>query len=281
MDLEQWKKLLSQIDRSKDPQWLERLDSRKREEIEFHDKNRDRLFREDLESHHKEEFNKFYGNKKYYAQANLSKDYLFNWIIEHGRGKIILEYACGNGKHAILAAKNGAALAIGIDISPISVENARKDAEAAGVSDNTFFLVADAEDTRFPANSIDAIVCCGVLHHLDLSRAIPEIQRILAHDAVALAFEALSYNPLIRLYRKLTPQMRTSWERDHILNYRDIRLIRKFLEVSNIKFWHIVGILSPHMKPLAPLLNRIDRFLTRLPLIQLMSWIFTFEMKKR
>jgi ubiquinone/menaquinone biosynthesis C-methylase UbiE len=280
MNIAEWKETLRHIDRSRDAEWLEVLETRKKEEIQFHDKNRDRAYRDQLQSQNKEDYEKYYGNRKYYANAQHSKSYLHNWIADHASGKVVLEYACGNGKHAILAAKNHAALAIGIDISHTSIVNATRDAAEAGVSENSAFLVADAENTRLPSNSVDIIICCGVLHHLDLKFAIPEMRRILAPGGVALAFESLSYNPLITLYRKMTPKMRTSWEQNHILNLRDVRFIKRYLDVSNMKFWHITSIMAPHAKSCAPILNGLDRILTRIPGIQLLSWIFTFEMSK-
>jgi ubiquinone/menaquinone biosynthesis C-methylase UbiE len=257
--------------------WLSGLSDRKREELEFHDRDRNRELMKSLDQ---DTFERFYGNKKYYDATQLSKDYVDQWIAKNARGKVFLDYACGNGRNGIKAAKAGATLAIGLDISPVSVGNARVDAQAAGVADNTFFVQADAENTRLPDNSVDTIVCSGMLHHLDLSYAFPELRRILAPGGVILGVESLDYNPAIKLYRKLTPAMRTEWEAAHILSLKDLRFAERFFDLGEIRYWHITSILGPHMKPLLPLLDGIDRVLTSLPLFQLMAWIFTFELKK-
>src|SRR5262249_22557726 len=152
-----------------------------------------------------------------------SKRWVEQWIGDSVPGKVFLDYACGNGKQAILAAKSGAALAIGIDISRVSVENARADASSAGVGANTRFVQADAENTMLPDESVDVVLCSGMLHHLDLSYALPELRRILVPGGKILAVEALDYNPAIKIYRWLTPAMRTEWEAAHILSLRDVR----------------------------------------------------------
>ena len=46
-------------------------------------------------------------------------------------------------------------------------------------------------------------MCCGMLHHLDLSYAFPELRRILSLEGKILAIEALDYNPIIKLYRNI------------------------------------------------------------------------------
>ncbi len=226
-------------------------------------------------------YERFYGNKKYYQATNRSKTYVDDWISTHARNKVFLDYACGNGVNAIKGAKAGAALSIGLDISSVSVANASQDAAAAGVSKNTYFVQADAENTKLPDSAIDAIVCSGMLHHLDLAQAFPELQRILAPGGVILGVEALDYNPLIKLYRQITPDMRTEWEKAHILSLKDLRFAKRFFDLGDIRYWHILAIAGGKFPFLLPLLDGMDRVLTRIPGIQLMAWIFTFELKSK
>ncbi len=258
-------------------EWLEGLDKRKRKELEFSDVNHDITQRDSLD---KNTYEKLRGNTKYYKGVGLSHAYTSNWIRENVKNKGFLDYACGNGSNAIKAAKYGATLAIGLDISSVSVENAKREAKKQTVDKNTRFIQVDAENTMLPDNSIDAIICSGVLHHLDLSYAFPELRRILRPGGKILADEALNYNPAIKLYRYLTPQMRTDWEKAHILSLRDIRFAKRFFEIGEIRYWHIASILAPYMMFALPALNWIDKFLTRIPVVKLMAWIFTFELIK-
>ena len=267
------KSRLSEIDRSNDSQWLNSLSPRKEEEREFHDCRGDR--QETEEEKIQEQGN---SNKKFYNYTQDSRDYLESWIDSNSKDKVFLDYACGDGASTIQAAKAGASLAIGLDISGVSVETARERAKEAGVEANTYFIQGDCENTLLPEKSIDVMLCCGMLHHLDLSYAFPEMRRILAPGGKALGYEALNYNPLIRLYRQRTPELRTSWEKDHILDLKDLKFASRFFNVENVKYWHLTSILSNYAKPLSSLFQGIDKILTQVPLVQLMSWIFTFEL---
>lgn len=265
------------INKIDDDAWKETLSQRKLAELEFHDRDRDR---KSFESIDQDTFDKFYGNKKYYSATDASREYTQKWIEREAKGKVFLDYACGNGKNAIAAAKAGAALSLGLDISPVSVQNARDDAKEAGMGDSSLFFQADCENTKLADNSVDTIICSGMLHHLDLSYAFPELRRILRPGGKLLAIEALDYNPAIKLYRMMTPSMRTDWEKAHILSLKDVRMAERFFNLGEIKYWHILGIAAPHMKPLAGVLHGLDAILTKVPLVQRMAWIFTFELIK-
>ena len=277
MNAETLKSRLLEMDAESSRNWMEPLEARKRKELEFHDRYRDLPSMESLDQ---DTFDKIYGNKKYYIATELSKNHVDAWIREHAKGKIFLDYACGNGGNAIKAAKAGAALSVGIDISPVSVANARRDDGKEGVEGNTVFLRADAENTGLPDNSIDRVICSGMLHHLDLTYAFPELRRILAPGGKILVVEALNYNPAIKLYRHLTPDMRTEWEKNHILSLKDVEFARRFFTVGEVHYWHILSILAPYMKPFLRFFNAADKVLTRIPLVRLMAWIFTFELGK-
>ncbi len=271
-------KILDEIDLIQNDEWLKSLEERKLKELEFHDRDRDRA---KIASLDKDTYEKFYGNKKYYSATRASKAYTQQWIDCQAKNNVFLDYACGNGFNAIRAAKAGATLSLGLDISLVSVQNARKDAQAEGVSNNCRFFQADAENTKLPDNSVDSIICSGMLHHLDLSCAFPELRRILVPGGRILCLEALDYNPAIKLYRMLTPDMRTEWEKAHILSMKDVNFASRFFSIGEIKYWHITGILAPHLRfiPL-PVFETVDAVLTRLPFVKLLSWIFTFELIK-
>ncbi len=120
-----------------------------------------------------------------------------------------------------------------------------------------------------------------MLHHLDLSCAFPELRRILKAGGKVVAVEALDYNPAIRLYRFLTPDMRTEWEKAHILNLSDVKFASRFFEVKEIRYWHVAGYASGKFPRLFPLLDRCDLVLEKIPYVQRMAWIFTFVLEKR
>jgi ubiquinone/menaquinone biosynthesis C-methylase UbiE len=276
--IQELRSALAKLDRYTDDYWIPSLESRKKKELEFHDRYRDLG---QIEKLNEDAYERFYGNEKYYAATRSSKEYVDRWIGRETNGQIFLDYCCGNGYYALLAAKAGAKLAIGLDLSSVSIANARTSAQKIGVSESTCFVQADAENTGLPENSVDRVICSGVLHHLDLTPAFKELYRIMVPGGKLMAIEALNYNPAIRLYRHLTPQMRTEWEKAHILTLREVESAKKFFEVGEIRFWHILGILEPHFPRLGNIFQALDSLLTRIPGVQLMAWMFTFELIKR
>ena len=286
MEVESFKQTLRGIaERSASVDWQSRLNLRKRDELEFHNRHRDQKITAELP---KDPYELLHGNKKYYSTVELSHRYVDQWLRTQVPGRVFLDYACGNGGQAIKAAQFGAALAVGLDISDVSTRNAREAADQNGVGESCIFLQGDCENTGLPENSIDVILCSGMLHHLDLSYAFPELRRILRPGGRVLAVEALDYNPAIKAYRLLTPSMRTDWEKNHILSMQDIRFARRFFEIGEVRYWHILSIGAAYLakfpglqKTSLSVFNAVDRMLTKIPLIQLMSWQFTFELIKK
>lgn len=275
MSVESLRERLAQLEGANGEAWYSTLEERKRKESDHHDKMRDRA---KIAAVGQDTYEAIYSNKRFYRTVQLSRDYFYGWIARHGQGKVVLDYACGDGLTAIAAARAGAKLAIGIDISGVSVENAKENARAAGVSENTCFLRADCERTGLPDSSIDVITCAGVLHHMDLSYALPEMRRVLAPGGRIIAHEALDYNPLIKMYRMRTPHLRTEWEKAHILSLRDVRFAQRFFDIGEVRYWHLTSMLGVWAPRLLPALNSLDRALTRIPGVQQMAWIFTFEL---
>ncbi|MEO5589211.1 MAG: class I SAM-dependent methyltransferase [Gemmatimonadaceae bacterium] len=258
--------------------WLDNLEERKREEAEFHDGYR--------EGHVNEEHTA--SNHRFYEAATVVSDYRDQWLKRWAGASsaTFLDFACGDGLLTIEAAKAGAGLAVGIDISEVSVRNAAESAEAAGVSATTRFLQRDCEDTGLPSDAFSACLCYGMLHHLDLTRALPELARIMRPGGRVLCVEALSYNPVIQLYRDRTPGLRTDWEKKHILGMREVRMAEEWFRVENVKFFLMASPLATFL-PRGPLRrgglaigHAIDAVATRIPGLQLWSWQFAFELVK-
>jgi ubiquinone/menaquinone biosynthesis C-methylase UbiE len=270
MDIETLKTVISNIEeKTKSKEWKDGLEARKKEEADFHDYSHDIAVK--LE------------NKKFYKTTQLSSNYLDNWLKENVKNKIFLDYACGNGVSSIESASYGAAFTIGIDISPGSISNARNLAKKNGYDEITRFFIGDCENTGLPENSIDVILYAGMLHHLDLNFAYPEMYRILKKGGKIIALEALDYNPFIKAYRLLTPGMRTEWEKHHILSMKDVKFASKFFKIKSVKFWHITSFVAAFLgspKWLLDFLNSVDSVLTKIPLIKLLSWQFIFELEK-
>lgn len=175
---------------------------------------------------------------------------------------------------------------IGIDISHISIENARRSIKNPKL-EKPIFLIMDAEHTTFPDNSFHAITCNGVLHHLDLDAAYKEIARILKPGGRAFCLEPLAYNPIFQLYRRMTPNLRTEWERKHILTHDGIEKAVKYgLEPCDIRYFHLFTLLAvPFRKtkafePMLRLMEMIDDDMLSVWPFDVMSWQIYFELRK-
>jgi len=277
MRVKQLRQKVIEISKIPDNDWMNSLNERKIKEFEFHNEWYDKKRMDGMDE---DSFEKYYSNEKFYDTVKDSTNYKDNWIKKNVKGKVFLDYACGNGKNAIIAAKSGASLSLGFDINRTSVNNARNAAEEESL-DNVLFFQADAENTSLPDGCIDTIICSGMLHHLNLSYAFPELRRILAKDGKIIAIEALDYNPFIKLYRNFTPAMRTEFETEHILSLKDIEFARRFFNIGEIKYWHVTSYAGAYFPKLLPLFNSLDKLLVKIPVIRLMSWIFTFELLKK
>jgi len=92
------------------------------------------------------------------------------------RGLRVLDYGCGAAEGGIYLAKQGAKV-VAIDVSPGMLELAQRLAKKHGVEIETRVVSGDA----IPAGDgeFDRIYGNGVLHHVPLSTAIPELARIM------------------------------------------------------------------------------------------------------
>ena len=277
MELSELSKLLEDLDAKNRKELLFNVSGRKKTEMDFHDLNRTLSSGVQIEG---VDSNEMLSNKKFYKTTNRSRLFVDNWITRNAKGRVVLDYACGLGELAQKASKAGASLTIGIDISPKSIDLAKQASQSADF-DNIKFIVADAENTGLPDNSIDLILCSGMLHHLDLSYAFYEMRRILKPRGKILAVEALDINPFIKLYRILTPHLRTDFESKHILSIKELKFANRFFEVSSVKYWHIVGYLGAYMPLLQKVLDFFDKFIEKIPIFNRLAWQFTFELVKR
>ena len=222
---------------------------------------------------------KFTAYRKWYEAGNSANEWLTNWVVENAAGKRLLDYGCGNGVQSVRCAQAGA-FVTGIDISPVSIEKAKQTADDAQVEID--FQVMDAEFTSFDDNTFDIVFVSGVLHHVNLENAYPEIARILTDNGMAIASEALGHNPLINLYRKRTPYLRSPDEQP--LRFRDVDLAEQWFGKVEKRYFNLAVLFAaplwktPLMKPLVSLLEPIDKLLLKLPGIRRMAWIVGFVM---
>lgn len=192
---------------------------------------------------------------------------------EHG-GRA-LEYGCGEGSHAFLLARRGWKVTA-IDISEEGLGIAKQRARAMGVDDIEFRLM-NAEQLEFADGQFDLVCGSGILHHLDLARAYAEIGRVLTPSGHAVFVEPLAHNPLLNLFRRLTPDMRSPDE--HPLRLSDLQLAERHFAEQKTRFFGLASLLAlPFVTVdrefrLTRILESADRELfRRLPAIERFAW---------
>lgn len=173
----------------------------------------------------------------FYDLTGASTDYMTRTLLAaQPQGKRVLEFGCGIKTNAIPLARAGAAVT-GIDISSVAIETARRQAATAGVTARASFMPMNAESLEFDDDAFDIVCGSAVLHHLDLDRAYAEVARVLRPEGVAVFHEPLGHNPLINLYRRRTPELRTPDE--HPLLMSDLQAATAHFDDVSTRFFHL------------------------------------------
>ena len=211
---------------------------------------------------------------RFYDYVSGARSRLRAVTARFGSGCGVLELGVGQSSTGWDVAAQGASVT-SIDISPVAVDQARAAAAAEGVR-NISFEVMNAEALTFEPAAFDAVIGSGILHHLDIDRALGQVADVLADDGVAVFYEPLGHNPLINWYRNRTPDMRTDDE--HPIVRQDLELIARHFDSVELSMHHclVIGcavLPKPVAKLLRPVLELFDRGIARIPGLRWQSWI--------
>jgi SAM-dependent methyltransferase len=195
---------------------------------------------------------------RFYAINRASDGFYKAELAQLAPGSEVLDYGCGEGAYAAIEAARLGHSVMAIDLSPVAIEHARRDAERAGVAQNIDFRVMNAEALDIEADAFDFVCGLGVIHHLDLDASLGEVARVMRPSARALFIEPLGHNPVINLYRRRTPEQRTVDE--HPLVMDDLSIVRGHFAQVDETYFHLLGLLA------LPLVGRrrFDQMLARL-----------------
>lgn len=196
-------------------------------------------------------------------------------------GARILEYGCGPGSLAFDLAREGYDVT-GIDISPVAIEIATARAAEEGLSDRARFVVMNAESMDFDDDTFDVVCGSGIIHHLDLDLALPEVNRVLRPGGRVVFVEPLAHNPGLRLFRALTPKLRTPDE--HPLTMDDLADFERRFSPSSLEFHGMLTLAAmpahgrQRFTAVRGRLERLDdAVFERIPWIRRWAWISILE----
>ncbi len=95
------------------------------------------------------------------------------------QNKSVLDSGCGGGRYSAAWRLLGANPVVGVDISPINIDDASRRAELASL-EGISFKHGDVLDLPFDANEFDIVFSNGVLHHTtNWEKGIAELMRVL------------------------------------------------------------------------------------------------------
>ena len=238
---------------------------------------REREFHNKLRSEGKTKFEDIF----YKALFNLFDDF-YNYLKNHIKNKDVLEYGCGIGivteKIINYEPKNIS----GIDISDQSISIAKKRSKELNL--NIQYQVQNCEETTLSSKSFDVIYGSGILHHLDLKKSIRELNRLLKVNGSLVFMEPLGTNPLINLYRKLTPKSRTIDE--HPLTNKDFDFIKNTLGEINIRYYGFMSLVfftfyrNSKKSIIFKLSTILDNWIFKIKFLRFLAWSVLIIAKK-
>ncbi len=196
-------------------------------------------------------------------------------------GQRALDFGCG--KYADMSYKLAAAGATVVagDISLESVKRPKFIILWHGYRKRVKFLKLDCERLCFRDQTFDLIIGRAILHHLNLDLAAGEIRRVLKPGGRAIFIEPLGMNPLLNLYRRLTPNRRTSDE--HPIKFSDFNLLAQYLPEILHKEFNLLSMLAfglasfyqnkRVLKKILSVLTRADNWLFKhFPVLTRFAW---------
>jgi len=180
-------------------------------------------------------------------------------------GARVLELGAGSGDYTVMLARRGGEITA-VDVSEAAGEFTLARAEANGVGERICFVQMGVEQLAFADQSFDLVVGFGILHHVDVERAGPEIRRVLDAGGRAVFREPLGENPVLELARNRVPyrdKARSPNERP--MTYDKITDIGVYFGQVDVREMYLLSMVTRGMGrgPSWDWLWRIDEWLLR------------------
>jgi 2-polyprenyl-3-methyl-5-hydroxy-6-metoxy-1,4-benzoquinol methylase len=210
----------------------------------------------------------------YWRTYELAVD---TFLEKNGSGVLtLLDFGCGPGDNALRFNRIGYDVT-GFDISETNVANCKKLFEKNNVTSLGHFFVSTAEDIKLTENYFDIVVGIDILHHVDITKAMLEIKKLLKTGGTAVFREPVevSFLDWIRNTKFVKAFIPNSASLEHHitederkLNYRDFSDIKEVFPNIRIERTLILSRLDRFIrneKSQGPsILERIDFFLMKI-----------------
>jgi SAM-dependent methyltransferase len=139
------------------------------------------------------------------------------------RGLRVLDIGCGQGDTSVAFALRGAEV-WALDVSDRMVELTRQLAAHHGVMERVHTDVGRVEDMQYADNFFDLLFADGVLHHLNMPAAVPNLVRVLKPGGRGYFLEPQKGSIFSEIYRFFAKDLRTTDERP--FEARDFEFLR-------------------------------------------------------
>tara|TARA_B110000285_G_C15067712_1_gene586115 strand:- start:691 stop:1434 length:744 start_codon:yes stop_codon:yes gene_type:complete len=238
---------------------------------------REKEFHNKLQSKSKGRFENIF----YKALYNMYKDFS-TYTSEKSKNKVVLDYGCGIGSITQKIATLKPSKLFGIDISEVSINKAMENAKILNLQIN--YSVDNCEETKFKNETFDLIFGSGILHHLNLNKSVSEINRILKSDGEMVFLEPLGTNPLINLYRKLTPNSRSADE--HPFLKKDFNFINSLFDRVTVRYYGFFTLIffllykNPKKSFLFKIISKLDHYFFKIRYFRNFAWSVLIVAKK-
>lgn len=223
-----------------------------------------------------------------YALGALNAADAWAWtLLGDLAGKTIVDLGCGMGHHTLRLAQADATVCA-CDVSMASVQIACQSVREAGLQSQVLVGRMAAERLACADHSADLVFGHSILHHTDLALVREEVHRILKPRGRAVFLEPLAHNPLLRVFRRLTPSRRTPTEKP--LRFEDVFFFAQPFSSFRHREFYLLGLAALALVPLRSkrlfqivldTLARVDdALLARQPGLGKYAWVVVLEVVK-
>ena len=219
--------------------------------------------------------------KFYKALYGLYSDFL-NILKNETKTKDVLDFGCGTGNFTEKVINFNPKKIVAVDISEEAIKKAKNN---PGLNrKNIEYRVENCEDLSLNSASFDIAYGSGILHHLNLNKSLNELKRILKKDGKIIFIEPMATNPIINLYRKFTPNARTSDE--HPFKFGDIELIKSLFVNVEVKYYGFLTLVfflfykEPEKSNLFQILKKMDERILNSRYFRFLAWSVLIKAKK-
>lgn len=172
-----------------------------------------------------------YSNSELRRLKAKKKVDLFSEFLELNSENICVDIGCGGGFVSAEIQKRFKCKIIGFDVSEEAIKLARKE----NAVNNSDYRISSAEKLPLPDQSVDAVLCIGVLEHIvDFNDALTEIYRILKPQGKLVVITSNLYS--LMYFDRIIKQLFGIWKYGYQKNWSP----RQIKHLLNNTGFHII-----------------------------------------